>query len=219
MSKRVRASLIGMSLAVAAGVAVPLLVQGPSAEAAARKHVSADYTLLRRAPHSYVLGTAYRNWTVDVQGEQSGGYRWGRVHGDLNACLWTFAGAVAGSASAANSCGSATTLPTSQFTNGQIGGSADDGATVATVARSGCGTWDGSHIRGYGNVQPWKVPSVASTPVNGRIAVGQTVLWRYVSRDGKWVMIRDPRADSTDGVGQQGWYFIPRGCLPAALPG
>ncbi len=51
MSKRVRASLIGLSLA-AAGVAVPLLVQGPSAEAAVRKHVSADYTLLRRAPHS-----------------------------------------------------------------------------------------------------------------------------------------------------------------------
>ncbi len=149
----------------------------------------------------------------------SGGYRWGRVYGDLNACLWTFSGAVAGSATAADGCGTAATLPTSVFTNGQIGGSADDGATVATVARAGCSTWDGSHIRGYGNVQPWKVPAVASSPLNGRIAVGQTVLWRYVSRDGKWVMIRDPRADSTDGVGQQGWYFIPRNCLPATLPG
>lgn len=206
--------------ATAALVAVPIVAgQEPAAEAAVRKQVTSDYTLLRRSPHSYVIGTAYRNWTVDVHGEQNDGYRWGRIYGDLNACLWIYAGAVAGSVSIDDSCGAATTLPTSLFTNGQIGGSTDDGATVATIAGANCRTWDGSHITGYGNVRPWQVPASAGIPVSGQVAIGQSVLWRYVSRDGKWVMIRDPRAGSTDGTGQQGWYFIPRDCLPAHLPG
>lgn len=63
-------------------------------------------------------------------------------------------GAVAGCASAADGCGASATLSTSLFTNGQVRHPAR--AAVATVARAGCRTWDGSHVRGYGNVQPWK---------------------------------------------------------------
>ncbi|MCZ4095237.1 hypothetical protein C8250_002665 [Streptomyces sp. So13.3] len=219
MLRRTQALILG--LATTAAVAVVPLVAGqePSADAAVRKHVTTDYTLLRRAPHSYVIGTAYRNWTVDVHGDQNSGYRWGRIYGDVNSCLWIYSGAVAGDASSGDSCGAATSLPTSTFTNGQIGGSTDDGATVATVAGASCRTWDGSHITGYGNVRPWQATATPSSTVNGRVAIGQTVLWRYVSRDGKWVMIRDQRAGGTDGSGQQSWYFIPRSCLPAHLPG
>lgn len=50
------------------------------------------------------------------------------------------------------------------------------------------------------------------------VAKGGSVLWRYVSRDGAFVMVRDPAAGSTDGVGIQSWFFVPRDCLPVALP-
>ncbi len=42
--------------------------RAPRAEAALRQQVATDYTLLRRGPHSYVTGAAYRGWTFDVQG-------------------------------------------------------------------------------------------------------------------------------------------------------
>ncbi|QNA77594.1 hypothetical protein C8250_042720 [Streptomyces sp. So13.3] len=215
--RRTQALILGLAAAAAISVGPADTFQQSSAQAAVRKQVTSDYTLLRRAPASYVIGTAYRNWTVDVHGDQNNGYRWGRVYGDLNTCLWTYSGALSGTAPVADSCGAATTMPTSQFTNGQIGGGTSDGASVTTVAGSGCQTWDGAHITGYGNVRPWNVPASASSPVNGQVAIGQTALWRYVSRDGKFVMIRDPRGGSTDGIGQQSWYFIPRGCLPANL--
>lgn len=217
MTKRTISLLLGM-LTLALVLAVPSTGQAPTADAAARKHVDTDYTLLRRAPASYVIGTAYRDWTVDVHGASSGGYRWSRVFGDLNFCLWIFDGAMSGSGAATDSCGASRTFSTSEFTNGQISNGQDDGSSVATVARSGCDTWDGTHITGFGNVQPWRSPAVPSAAIQGKVGLGQTVLWRYVTRDGKFVMIRDPRAGGTDGQGQQGWYFIPRGCLPASLP-
>ncbi|MET7931183.1 hypothetical protein ABZT43_46515 [Streptomyces sp. NPDC005349] len=177
-----------------------------------------QHTLLRRSPVSYVVGTAYRGWTVDIQGDPQGGYRWGHIYGDLNSCLWIYDGAASGDEAHANECGDPVTMPTSEFTNGQIGGGTSDGATVTTVAGSGCATYDGSHITGYGNVRPWAVPTTPSAPLNTQVAIGQTVLWRYVSRDGRYVMVRDPRGGSTDGVGLQSWYFVPRGCLPMTLP-
>lgn len=218
MSRRTHALLLGLATVAAVAVVPGTAVQQTTAQAAVRKQIDTDYTLLRRSPASYVIGTAYRGWTVDVHGEADGGYRWGRVFGTINTCLWTYAGAVSGDGATTDSCGAATTIPTSAFTNGQIGGGTSDGASVATVARSGCATWDGTHITAYGNVSPWDVPARPSTAVNSQVAVGQTVLWRYVSRDGNYVMVRDPRGGSTDGVGLQSWFFIPRGCLPTTLP-
>jgi hypothetical protein len=54
--------------------------------------------------------------------------------------------------------------------------------------------------------------------LNTQVAIGQTVLWRYVSHYGRYVMVRDPRGGGTDGVGLQSWYFVPRGCLATTLP-
>ncbi|MBA3279596.1 MAG: hypothetical protein H0U22_12970 [Geodermatophilaceae bacterium] len=58
----------------------------------------------------------------------------------------------------------------------------------------------------------------ATAPIPTSVTFGATVRWRYVSRDGAFVMVRDPAAGSTDGVGIQSWYFLPRDCLPATLP-
>jgi hypothetical protein len=54
----------------------------------------------------------------------------------------------------------------------------------------------------------------ASSLVRTSLVPGSIVKWRYVSRDGAYVMVRDPSRGSTNGVGQQGWYFLPRGCFP-----
>lgn len=99
----------------------------PEAQAALRKNVDTDYTLLRRDARSYVIGTAYRGWTFDVHGPAKAGYRWGRVFGDVNTCLWIYEGAVTGSGATSDSCGAARIMPVSEFTNGQIGGSDIDG--------------------------------------------------------------------------------------------
>lgn len=137
-----------------------------TAEAALRKSVTSDYTLLRRGPRSYVIGTAYRGWTVDVQGNADSGYCWGRVFGDLNGCLWIYEGAVAGSGPATQSSSSTPQIwPTGLFTNGQIGGGSDDGASVATVAGAGYATYDGVHLLGWGNVRPrWRGHPVLVLP-------------------------------------------------------
>lgn len=212
-------TLLALGFAATAAVVAPVATStAPPAEAALRKSVTTDYTLLRRAPRSYVIGTAYRGWTFDAQGPADAGYRWGRVFGDLNTCLWIFEGAVAGSGATNDSCQAPRVMPVSEFTNGQIGGGEDDGATVATVAGAGCATYDGVHIAGYGNVRPWEDPATPSTPIATSLPVGAPVRWRYVSRDGAFVMVRNPAAGDTDGVGVQGWYFLPRGCLPVTLP-
>jgi hypothetical protein len=46
------------------------------------------------------------------------------------------------------------------------------------------------------------------------IPAGAQVLWRYVTSDGKWVLVRDPRVP--DGSGN--WIFVARSCLPGTLP-
>lgn len=131
---RRRKALTAVLVAVAAGLAVPATGGTPTAHAAVRKHVDTDYTLLRRAPASYVIGTAYRDWTADIHGDQQDGYRWARVYGNLNKCLWIYSGAVSGDEAIAASCGDPVTMQTSEFTNGQIGGGTSDGATVMTAA-------------------------------------------------------------------------------------
>ncbi len=216
---RLVSTLVALGVAATVTVVAPVVTStAPPADAAVRKSVNTDYTLLRRGPRSYVIGTAYRGWTFDAHGPADSGYRWGRIFGNLNTCLWIYEGAVTGSGATNDSCGAAQWMPVSQFTNGQIGGGSDDGATVRTVAGAGCGSYNGTHITGYGNVRPWEVPTTPSAPIATSLAYGASVRWRYVTRDGKWVMVRDPAAGTTDGVGVQGWYFLPRGCLPATLP-
>ena len=75
-----------------------------------------------------------------------------------------------------------------RYTNGMGNHKAGDGSrTNMHYAGSGC-----IDRQGYGNVDPWRVPAWPSDPV-GEIPNGKTLLWRYVSRDGEWVMVRDPQ--------------------------
>jgi hypothetical protein len=48
--------------------------------------------------------------------------------------------------------------------------------------------------------------------VVGDVPDGTSLLWRYVSRDGRWVMVRDPHP----AAGKPNWYFVPRACVSLA---
>ena len=46
----------------------------------------------------------------------------------------------------------------------------------------------------------------------GVVPNGKLLKWRYVSRDGHWVLVRDP-APPPDAPN---WYFVHRGCISVA---
>ena len=73
-------------------------------------------------------------------------------------------------------------------------------------AGSGCIT-----THGYGNVEPWRVPATPGNDV-GVVPDGKLLKWRYVSRDGHWVLVRDPSPPPD----APNWYFVHRGCVSVA---
>jgi hypothetical protein len=195
------------------------LAIAPLASAAARHHVT-TVTTISYAPNSYVIGNAYPGWTDDMQGpvQFSSGpgnpkgtdYRWGFLYGEgFDRCAWINMGEVSGDVGARpDECGSPQEIDTPMFlatyTNGMHNDLAGDGSfTRMNYAGSGC-----TDRHGYGNVDPWKVPAIPAN-VAGTVADGKVLLWRYVSRDGKWVMVRDPVA----AAGGPNWYFVHRGCV------
>lgn len=180
-------------------------------------------TTISYAPNSYVIGNAYPGWTDDVQGNaqfskgpgNSAGvsYRWGYLFGEnFDHCAWVNTDdAPVDSHKSGSKCGSPQEIDTpmfmSEYTNGDHNSLAGDGSdTHMHYAGSGCTDHDG-----YGNVAPWRVPA---TPANslGAIPDGKLLKWRYVSRDGQWVLVRDPAPVPN----APNWYFVHRGCVSIA---
>jgi hypothetical protein len=201
--------------------AAPSEETGVSDEAYATHEVSA-ITTISYAPNSFVIGNAYPGWHVDVQGNpqfskgpgNEGGtsYRWGYLYGDsFDRCAWIGNGASYPTSDIHDgaSCGDPQEIDTPYFmrtyTNGIHNDEAGDGSpTHMHYAGAGC-----VDVNGYGNVDPWKVPAVPRNS-SGAIPDGRLLLWRYVSHDGKWVLVRDP---SRDGKDEPNWYFVHRGCV------
>lgn len=221
-------------LAVAVLTAVPLLsgcaveaaddeeVATVSAEALS-KHEVHTVTTISYAPNSYVIGNAYPGWTDEVQGEpqfsfgpgnpHGVSYRWGYLFGEgFDRCAWIGDDASSGSKEEPGSrCGDPQEIDTpyflSEYTNGIHNDLPGDGSlTHMHYAGSGC-----SNRNGYGNVEPWRQPATPHNVV-GVIPDGAELRWRYVSKDGRWVLVRDPNAPS----GQPNWFFVHRGCVSLA---
>jgi hypothetical protein len=177
------------------------------------------------SPNSFVIGNAYPGWTDELHGGavfrsgpgNPGGtnYQCGMLFGEaFDHCGWIDRGKVSGGADG-NACGSAcpagydTTLFRDTYTDGTINSGVSDGQeTHMHYAGSGC-----SDTKGYGNVSPWRVPATPANAV-GSVPDGKLLLWRYVSKDGHWVLVRDPAPPS----GQPNWYFVHRGCVSLAPP-
>jgi hypothetical protein len=199
---------------------LPLVVSigasAPPVNAGERKTVNTDYTLVRSDPGAYVVGIAFRGDTVDVQQDESGGYRWGLVY-RLGICAWTYGGALTQGGSVADVCRHDPPRSVDGFTNGQVGSDStgNDGAPATlTPSTPGCQTYPDGSVPGYGNVRPWLVPAQPSEQLPGVALTGVDVVrWRYVSADGGWVMVHVPSFGDTDGVGVPSWFFVQRPCV------
>jgi hypothetical protein len=217
------ASTLALVSLALAGCAVP--VEGgedPSTLASELSVHKVDrITTISYAPNSFVIGNAYPGWTDDVQGDpqfshgpgnpQGSSYRWGFLCGEnFDHCAWIEDSASAGSGhEQAWKCGAPQEIDTPYFlatyTNGMTNHLPGDGSlTTMHWAGSGC-----TDRNGYGNVAPWRVPATPANSV-GVIPNGRPLRWRYVSKDGAWVLVRD-----ASGVAPN-WYFVHRGCVSLA---
>ena len=197
-----------------------------SDEEALATHTVGEITTISYAPNSFVIGNAYPGWHDAVQGpgQFSKGpgnpngvdYRWGFLYGEnFDACAWIGNGSAVqtGSSHPGNKCGAPQEIDTSHFsakyTNGTRNHKISDGSlTYMHYAGSGC-----TDHNGYGNVAPWRVPA---TPANatGAVPNGRPLYWRYVSKDGDWVLVHDPTNNGSESV--PNWYFVQRGCVSLA---
>ena len=197
---------------------------GQTAAADSANNVKSLYTV-SYAPNSFVIGNAYAGWTDELRGESvfakgpgnpSGvDYQCGFLYGEsFDHCGWVDRSVVSGAADTF-ACGAEcpgdydTTLFRSTYTDGTINSGVSDGQeTHMHYSGSGC-----TDTNGYGNVSPWRVPA---TPANsiGAVPDGKLLLWRYVSKDGHWVLVRDP----APAGGSPNWYFVHRGCVSLAPP-
>ena len=176
------------------------------------------------APNSFVIGNAYPGWTDIIQGptQNSSGpgnpnganYRWGYLYGEnFDRCAWIDDNAVDPTTThhGGNQCGTPQQIDTpmffASFTNGEHNQLAGDGS-ITHMQYDGSGCTD---TRAFGNVAPWRVPA---TPANEVWVVpnGHELRWRYVTRDGHWVLVRDP----SPPAGEPNWYFVHRGCVSVA---
>jgi hypothetical protein len=193
-----------------------------SDEALSIDHASRIATI-SYAPNSFVIGNAYPGWTDEIQGKaqfsrgpgnpNGAAYRWGYIFGEsFDHCAWLDDGALGGGKHESGArCGAPQEIDTPRFlatyTNGEHNALPGDGSdTYMHYAGDGC-----TDVNGYGNVAPWRVPATPTNKV-GAVPNGKLLKWRYVSRDGRWVLVRDP----APRAGEPNWYFVHRGCVSVA---
>jgi hypothetical protein len=216
--------LVFSSLVMAAA---SLVSTGVATAGPASTKVDSDYTLLRSAPASWVIGTAYRDWSARDEGVP-GTYAWARVGGDLHRCVWIYRDATTpGGRDVAGSCGAPRQHTDDEFkrlfTNGMIGSNkaGNDGAPALLRPHGDCAVHNGK-VDGWGNVKPWLATTEPTRRLREALTVGvdgtstsngHPVKWRYVTRDGKFVMVHATRYDPNEGRGHQNWFFVQRSCL------
>jgi hypothetical protein len=215
---------IALSLLVVGAVACggpPGEDVGTTSAAASANNVFERYTI-SYAPNSYVIGNVYPGWTDELHGApvfskgpgnpDGADYQCGHLVGErFDHCGWIDRTVVHGSAdsiSCADSCPDTDedgTIFKSTYTNGTVtpGGKGVGKPTHFRDVWPGC-----SDTNGYGNVEPWRVPA---TPHNsmGEVKDGKFLLWRYITKDGKWAMVFDPDQSSS----LPNWYFVSRSCI------
>lgn len=209
----------GLTTGLLLGAAI-VAMSGQSGQAAAYSTVNDGVVAqISYAPNSYIIGNAYPGWTDVIQGpaQFSSGpgnpegeyYRWGFLVGpNFSFCAWIEDNKKTTGAATTNRCGSPQQIDTpyfkATFTNGTISPLAGDASPTTSTGVAGCDT-------GYGNIEPWRVPSTPGSARSVNQADKDAFLWRYVSKDGQYVMGRNPLTPL--GQGLPNWYFMPRGCF------
>ena len=172
-------------------------------------HSQQSWATFRRAPGSFAIGNAHNGWEF-YSGISSGGYTYGYVGSPddhIQKCAWigvTNLDAPIGAYYPPPCNLSGTIFPVESFASFINCTACTDAYPVATQAGPTC-----TDFNMYANVLPWRATTVPYDPVL-TFAPGFVVEWRYISKDGRWIMVKIP--NRADGAGA--WLFIQRGCLP-----
>lgn len=170
---------------------------------------------LRNQPWGYVIGNCIQGMPFDysrpnTNGDQLDGYG----YGNYRACGWAASSGTFNylNTGITNNCTTSKAVDTFMSEWDGYGGQTRGGYPVGTKSGSSC--------QEFQNAQPWNTTTGASgTDGTGRYigGAGQTtqVNWRYVSKDGNWVMIDDPAAGA---AGKPDWVFVAKACLTSPLP-
>ena len=184
-----------------------------------RIRVKGLWTTARLRPRSFVVGNVKDGWTLDRVGEAAAGYVFGTIRGAFQGCGWIRSDFASGPY-AQNGTSNCTNL-------GDVG--LPKLATIALQSNplrtTGSDTklkptqvngvkfcayitpWPGVTNRGHQCGGAYKKITFAQVSAPG----GYHVKWRYVTLDGKWVLVQDSDADHhNDGYATVNWWFVRR---------
>jgi hypothetical protein len=207
--------------------ALALACLAPATASAERKQVNSQVdATIRNAPPAlgagYVIGNARTtsHVKVDILGRENGmvyGYIWG----NFRHCGWVYesnlSDPLAAPAKGTCSAGANHHYSFRSFSNGQRNcqpGHCSTGSTAhVDYGASGCAA-TGQAGKAYANVIPFKAPAQPHD-LYGTLRDKSYLLWRYVTKDGNWVMVRDAHVKSRAGFPDTAsdWYFVNRHCL------
>lgn len=176
--------------------------------------VAGDWTYVSNAPSDLVIGNCREGWGMNRSAFYANSYNWdgGYIFGDFNGCGWVRAdwdrqvGNVNTTSCwpASRNRGEFVRVFSNTTGCGAVVGQCN-GQQVTTI-----GACDQ-----YANVRPWSANSAPTNYLRTTPRGWSNLYWRYVTKDNRFVLVQD----TSIGQGQGNWVFVPRGCLPADLPG
>lgn len=161
----------------------------------------------------YVVGTAFEGNTFWAQGPAQDGWRWGYLGGDVHYCVWIREENLPpGGVAETDKCGPPRSDPPGTPPAGAAivwsNASGNDGVK-ATLNPSLCG----GSTRRFANASPWKSSTELTNPMGDYITQpNPDVFKRYMTGDGRAIMIHDGTLGSTGGY-PSNWYFVPASCI------
>jgi hypothetical protein len=196
--------------ATAAAAASALTLGSGSADAASLWHItlSTPSATMRSGPGSYVIGNVYTGWQFARDGDDGGSWSFGQASlGGNKYCGWLETEHLSGptGSDGTNYCGAAAKIPLTRFASLVNSNSATNGAATSTTCAS---------TPEFGNTRPVDNTDTNGVDQIGTLGSGVAVAWRYVTLDGHYAMVHVTGEDSANN----GWIFVPRGCLPPTLP-
>jgi hypothetical protein len=155
------------------------------------------WTILRNQPFGLAIGNGRVGWEFDPATISRLGYTSGWVHGTWEGCAWTATRNVGGNVIPVRGDCANFNPPLKSFTS-RINCILCHGGTAVRLTEP---------ATEFANYNPTTGPR---DPVH-KAEVGQCVEWRYITKDGKFAMVKDRRFANN----RASWVFIPRNTLPA----
>jgi hypothetical protein len=178
-------------------------------------HCADAYSTIANVAGGLAIGNCPNNEEFDVEDYGSGGesgYFYGGYFANVGACAWVkISEALKEKSGNLGHCSGEIGFKYGTFYSTINSEKVHDGFYVTN--RVAC--------EEYANVYPWGADTAAG-PIRNVPAYTEShetagfpaLKWRYVTNNGKYVMVRD----TTVGGGAGNWVFVERSCLPATLP-